>query len=351
MSKPSFERENQAADGALRIIRTLALKPEPLNYSVWFTYCAGESLDLKAELDQYFKSKTPITSDVNEALFAKYIAPSLAAVADQATRQKLDDANDRLAKTLNTVMALVASAGQGSESYGKALAQFQSEVAAVADPTLAAAIRAMVGETEKMAKLNGVMKDKLATASSEIDKLKGDLSAIRQEAYTDGLTGIANRKAFNRQIEDMTAALKSKSGYLCLLMTDIDKFKVFNDTHGHLIGDQVIKVVAKTLARNVREADFAARYGGEEFAVLFPNTRLKEAVAVAEKIRESVKAKDMQNRRTGANLGRVTISVGVAEYALGESIDDFISRADTALYLAKQMGRDRVCSQLDLPRR
>jgi diguanylate cyclase len=351
MSKPSFERENQAADGALRIIRTLALKPEPLNYSVWFTYCAGESLDLKAELDQYFKSKTPITPDINEALFAKYIAPSLAGVADQATRQKLDDANDRLAKTLNTVMTLVASAGQGSDSFGKALAQFKSEVGAVADATLAAAITAMVGETEKMAKLNASLKDKLGTASSEIDALKTDLNAIRQEAYTDGLTGIANRKAFNRQIDELTAALKSKSGYLCLLMTDIDKFKAFNDTHGHLVGDQVIKVVAKTLAKNVREADFAARYGGEEFAVLFPNTRLKDAIAVAEKVRESVKAKDMQNRRTGQNLGRITISVGVAEYSLGEAVDDFIARADTALYLAKQMGRDRVCSQLDLPRK
>jgi diguanylate cyclase len=245
----------------------------------------------------------------------------------------------------------VASAGQGSDSFGKALAQFKSEVGAVADATLAAAITAMVGETEKMAKLNASLKDKLGTASSEIDALKTDLNAIRQEAYTDGLTGIANRKAFNRQIDELTAALKSKSGYLCLLMTDIDKFKAFNDTHGHLVGDQVIKVVAKTLAKGVREADFPARYGGEEFAVLFPNTRLKDAIAIAEKIRESVKAKDMQNRRTGQNLGRITVSVGVAEYSLGESIDDFISRADTALYLAKQMGRDRVCSQLDLPRK
>ncbi|MBL8628794.1 MAG: GGDEF domain-containing protein [Rhodospirillaceae bacterium] len=350
MAKPSFERENSAADAALRIIRTIATKPEPLNYAVWYTYCSGESLDLKAELDGYFKSKTPITTDISEAMFAKYIAPVLASMADQATRQKLDEANERLAKTLNSVMDLVASGSQGTESFSKALDKFKGEVQSSVDPKLAGAVAAMITETQKIASLNTELRTKLNSASGEIDALKGDLSAIRKEAYTDGLSGIPNRKAFNKEIDDLTFALKQKSGYLCLFMTDIDKFKSFNDTHGHLVGDQVIKVVANILAKNVRDTDFVARYGGEEFAALFPNTRLKDAIAVAEKVRQAVRGKEIQNRRTGESLGQITISIGVAEYAIGESIDDFISRADSALYLAKQMGRDRVCSQNDLTR-
>jgi len=350
MSKPSFQRENEAADAALRIIRTLSLKPEPLNYAVWFTYCAGESLDLKAELDGYFKSKKPITSDISGAIFAKYIAQALVGAADQATRQKLDDANERLAKTLNSVMSLVSAGAQGTAGFSKALDQFKAEVDTLAEPKLAAAVKAIAAETQKMAALNTELQGRLVGASNDIGTLKSDLSTIRKEAYTDGLTEIPNRKAFNRQIEELTAALKVKSGYLCLLMTDIDRFKAFNDKHGHLVGDQVLKVVAKTLAKNVRETDFAARYGGEEFAVLFPNTRLKDALDIAEKARLAVRAKDMQNRRTGENLGKVTVSIGVSEYVIGESIDDFISRADTALYLAKQMGRDRVMSQADLPK-
>lgn len=334
----------------MRIIRTLALKPEPLNYAVWFTYCAGESLDLKAELDQYLKAKKPITTDVSEAMFAKYIAQALVSVADQATRQKLDDANDRLAKTLNSVMTLVTAASNGNDGFSTALEKFNTEIAGIADPKLVAAVQTMATETAKVAKLNAELQGRLSAASSDIGTLKNDLTAIRKEAYTDGLTGIPNRKAFNKQIDELTSALKSKSGYLCLLMTDIDHFKAFNDTHGHLIGDQVIKIVAKMLANNIRDTDFAARYGGEEFAVQFPKTRLKDALPIAEKIRNAIRSKDMQNRRTGQNLGKVTVSIGVAEFALGESIDDFISRADTALYLAKQMGRDRVCSQLDLPR-
>ncbi|MBL8644655.1 MAG: GGDEF domain-containing protein [Rhodospirillaceae bacterium] len=350
MSKPAFERENAAADAALRIIRTIAAKPEPLNYAVWYTYAAGESLDLKAELDGYFKSKTPITADVSEAMFAKYIASALASVADQATRQKLDDANERLAKTLNAVMDLVAAGSQGTDTFAAALDRFTAEVGAVAEPKLVSAIAAMVSETQKVAGLNADLKAKLGHTAAEVDALKGDLSAIRKEAYTDGLSGIPNRKAFNKHIDELTAAASAKGGHLCLLMTDIDKFKTFNDTYGHLAGDQVIKVVAKTLAHGVREADVAARYGGEEFAVLFPDTKLKDALAVAEKVRLAVRAKEIQNRRTGESLGQVTISIGVAEYALGESVEDFIARADRALYHAKKTGRDRVCSQADLPR-
>lgn len=110
-------------------------------------------------------------------------------------------------------------------------------------------------------------------------------------------------------------------------------------------------MVARTLSTNVRDVDFAARYGGEEFAVLFPKTRLADAISVAEKVRAAISARNMQNRRTGEDLGKVTLSIGVSEYAMGEPVEQFIERADTALYMAKQTGRNKVCSQADLPKR
>ncbi|MBM3513485.1 MAG: diguanylate cyclase [Alphaproteobacteria bacterium] len=349
--QPAFPGEQQAADAAIRLMHTLGLKPEPLNYAVWYTYSAGERLDLKAELDVYLKARKPISPAINEQIFAKYIADALAAVADSASRQKLDDANDRLAKTLNAVMGLVAAAGKSGDAFGQALTKFKSEITVVADPRIEAAITAMASEAEKMAALNTKLSSELAGASQDIASLKNDLDTIRQEAYTDGLTGVANRKAFNKRIDELTSAMRAKSGHLCLLLTDIDHFKKFNDTYGHLVGDRVIKTVAKTLARSVRDQDFVARYGGEEFAVLFPATRLTNAVAAADKIRAAVCAREMQNRDNWQNLGRITVSVGVAEFAIGEKIDDLIARADTALYLAKQTGRNRVCSQADLPKR
>lgn len=178
-NRPAFPREQEAADTAIKLMHTLALRPEPLNYAVWYTYCAGESLDLKAELDVYLKARKPISPEVNEQIFAKYIADALAAVADGATRQKLDDANDRLEKTLNAVMALVAAAGQGGDAFGQALTTFRTEVGAVADPRIEAAVKAMAVEAEKMATLNAKLSTELNRASKDIAGLKSDLTAIR----------------------------------------------------------------------------------------------------------------------------------------------------------------------------
>ena len=96
------------------------------------------------------------------------------------------------------------------------------------------------------------------------------------------------------------------------MMTDIDHFKKFNDTYGHLTGDQVLRLVAMSVKQNVKGQDIAARYGGEEFAVVLPNTVLRSAITVADHIRRAVMAKELMKRSTGEHLGRVTISVGVA---------------------------------------
>ncbi|MBL4747863.1 MAG: GGDEF domain-containing protein, partial [Magnetovibrio sp.] len=135
---------------------------------------------------------------------------------------------------------------------------------------------------------------------------------------------------------------------LCLLMLDIDHFKVFNDNYGHQTGDQVLKLLATTMTKAVKGNDIPARYGGEEFAVILPRTDLGEAIKVAENIRQRVSSKTLVNRTTKEDLGRLTVSIGVGQFNFGESLSDLISRADQALYKAKSSGRDRVMSQKEL---
>jgi diguanylate cyclase len=130
-------------------------------------------------------------------------------------------------------------------------------------------------------------------------------------------------------------------------MTDIDHFKSFNDTWGHLTGDQVLRLVAMSMKQNVKGQDTAARYGGEEFAVVLPNTVLRSAVTVGDHIRRAVMAKELMKRSTGQNLGRVTVSVGVATVRNGDNVQSLISRADGCLYAAKRNGRNRVICETD----
>jgi diguanylate cyclase len=134
---------------------------------------------------------------------------------------------------------------------------------------------------------------------------------------------------------------------LSLLMTDIDHFKAFNDTYGHLTGDQVLRLVAQSVKQNVKGQDIAARYGGEEFAVILPNTVLRSAVTVADHIRRAVMSKELMKRSTGEHLGRITISIGVASLRPGDNMQSLIGRADTCLYAAKRAGRNRVICETD----
>ena len=138
------------------------------------------------------------------------------------------------------------------------------------------------------------------------------------------------------------------SGEPCaLIMADIDHFKRFNDTYGHQTGDQVLRLVAIGLKQNVKGQDIACRYGGEEFGVILPKTSLKQAAVVAEHIRQAVMAKELVKRSTGENLGRVTISLGVAAWSRGDQPADILARADAALYAAKRGGRNLVRCETD----
>jgi len=158
---------------------------------------------------------------------------------------------------------------------------------------------------------------------------------------------LSNRKHFDESLAQAIADSAERSEPLSLVMTDIDHFKNFNDTWGHLTGDQVLRLVAMSLKQNVKGQDTAARYGGEEFAVILPNTVLRSALAVADHIRRAVMSKELMKRSTGQNLGRVTISLGCATARKGDTVQSLIARADACLYAAKRNGRNRVICETD----
>ncbi|MDR1663814.1 MAG: diguanylate cyclase [Clostridiales bacterium] len=164
----------------------------------------------------------------------------------------------------------------------------------------------------------------------------------------DTLSGLPNRRSFNNKITtEWGRSIRNKT-VISMLMIDIDRFKIFNDTYGHQQGDEVIKAVAAGIKSSVRRAtDFYARWGGEEFAVVLPETDLRGAMVVAENIRARIESTGVE-KLNGEGLLYITVSVGAASATpeVGESPEGFIGKSDRALYLAKEAGRN-CCMKIE----
>lgn len=169
-------------------------------------------------------------------------------------------------------------------------------------------------------------------------ELNAVIAQAEEVSHVDALTCLPNRRQVIKQLQNEVIRAERYDTRLSISMIDLDHFKKINDSYGHTIGDQVLFQLANILQESVREADTVGRYGGEEFLVVLPNTSLKDAVEQASRLCKRI-------RETDINIGeliRMTISIGVAEYRHGqENWQKFLSRADLALYEAKNTGRDR----------
>ena len=223
---------------------------------------------------------------------------------------------------IDDVMKLITDALGMSASYDASLtARARNSRPRENRDQVKAIVESLVKSTREMRDTNKALEERLSLSKSEISNLQHSLEAIRAESLTDPLTGLGNRKYFDRSIDMAVQAALASGEPLSLLMFDIDHFKSFNDSYGHLTGDQVLRLVGMSLKQTIKGQDITARYGGEEFAVVLPNTALRQALTVADHIRRAVMAKELKKKSTGEILGRVTISVGVSMLKPGDDTD------------------------------
>ena len=169
---------------------------------------------------------------------------------------------------------------------------------------------------------------------------KATQKQLERLANMDSLTGLLNRRAILSRLEEAIAHVKRYEEELCVLMLDIDHFKLVNDEYGHIVGDDVLEKVGTILRRRIRDTDSIGRYGGEEFIAVLPKADFSSALSVAERVRKALTAAKMQDPQ-GNSFG-ITISQGLTKYQPGDDRESLISRADSAMYQAKRKGRDRT---------
>jgi len=183
------------------------------------------------------------------------------------------------------------------------------------------------------------LKETLADLESTKVGLERENTSLAAAARFDVLTGLLNRHSLNARLELEMRRAEEEGLQLCGLMIDIDKFKSVNDSFGHLVGDDVLRAVGDALRACLRKQDFAGRFGGEEFFVILPGSGVDSAIAIAERIKITIAGADVDV--AGAKVS-VTASVGVAPFVHGDTLTDWVGRADKAMYRAKQLGRNRV---------
>ncbi len=330
----SADRAMALARQALLEMRARRIPPTPENYLVWYTAAADSEPTLSrtlAVLDEQKVAYDDIrNADIHERFFGR-----------DREHDHLRNVGTRVERHLGAIGELLGQIAHGTRSYGCSLADAVEvlprdtgyEDVNRALSTLRADTQSILDRTDQWGELAN-------SHAAEVSKLKSDLDAARREAETDALTEVGNRKRFDRRLRQCAAAACESGAPLSLVLFDIDHFKSFNDTYGHSLGDRVLKHVASRARQVLGAEPELFRYGGEEFAVLAPGAIIGQAVEVAEAVRKAVAAMRVARKTDSEPLRRITVSLGVSQYEPGEPLPRLVERADSALYTAKNSGRN-----------
>jgi diguanylate cyclase len=335
------ERTMAYAEIAFGQIKALRHAAAPRIYEVWYNYATGHNPSLNQKVNEALSSRGTLTDADIESIYTAFISPTR--IVDE-----LGSVNTKIIGEIDEVMALIDSAVGSATKHDANLDDVTKQLGRATDrDAVRGIIESLVQTTSAMKRDNQALEGRLKSSKQEITQLQQNLETVRNESLTDPLTTLANRKYFDEALAKTVADAAMSTEPMSLMLTDIDHFKSFNDTYGHLTGDQVLRLVAISVKQNVKGQDIAARYGGEEFAVVLPRTALREAITVADQIRRAVMGKELMKRSTGEHLGRVTLSIGVATHRRGDTVQSLIERADSCLYAAKRNGRNRVICEID----
>jgi diguanylate cyclase len=340
-SSHDIQRTFEIAQRALDLMKAYGSSACPRSYEVWYTYVSGQKPLMNDAIKQITTQRGSLSDSDIDTLYDAHLATER--FADEAERT-----GESVLVEINQVMEMLDLAVGSTTKYGESLAAFSKDLAGPADRTrVREVLESLVLATREVSSTNNTLEARLKETRGEIETLRETLEAVRLESLTDSLTGISNRKHFEEMLVKAIDQATAHQKALALIIIDIDHFKRFNDTYGHLTGDQVLRLVGVTMRERVKSKATLARFGGEEFGVILPESSLANAKATAEQIRENVMSRELVKRSTGESLGKVTVSLGVAAFRKGDTAVSLLERADQCMFVAKRGGRNRTVTDAD----
>ncbi len=333
---PVYDDEAQKASENLRHALPLLNKHKtpvnPVNYAVWYEYVSGDNQELANVIDNRLSKNEPITAEVTQSLYEKYVLmgmPERLEKTSTGLKVVVDNTLENITKTESTTDNMLLNLSNSQQALENCNSTEE----------LKNLIGNIMTNTQALAESGSELKQDLVQSSEEISALKKELEAVKKLAETDALTGLLNRGAFNKELTDLCRQTAVEAA---LVMFDLDHFKNLNDSFGHLLGDKVIQFFASLLQKHAGEDHLAIRYGGEEMAMIMLDINQRDALKIADAVRVSFANSRLKKKGSENSIGQVTVSVGLTMLRSTDSPQDLIERADGALYLSKENGRNRI---------
>ena len=293
---------------------------DPMNYAIWYHYVAGLNGELTQVIDKLIEDQQPFDTDTTLNLYIsvykKYIC--------NASIDEFEKINSNLLKLITQTSSSINTASEKASVIGDNFSNTLKVLESKDDSNIKSVLVEIILQTTQLAEASKDLKNQLDETQKEMEELKKELVVVRQTANTDKLTGLLNRWAFDKALEALIHTTAPNTA--CLAILDIDNFKRVNDGFGHLVGDKVIKHIAAAM----------------------PNTTLAEAFELVEQIRLVLDASRLTYKGNTEAIGKVTVSAGIASLQTKDEISTLLTRADKALYRAKETGRNKVVTETAL---
>ncbi|MEL6317200.1 MAG: GGDEF domain-containing protein [Pseudomonadota bacterium] len=326
------------SEQALQLAEEHGTPPEPQAYELWYVYATRTNQKLNEEIDLLRAAGAPFSRETIKRLLSNYVVGDDPSEGLLALGAEVDDnmgaIGERIVEEIGVTQSFESSLRQlsggflGARGAGDLDRQVTDIVSANAQ---------YLGAIQKF-------RDEMDAAHRQIRSLREEMAELTDQANSDEMTGLLNRRSFLVATHKALARWREGGPEFAVALADIDNFRAVNESFGHAMGDEVLKKFAQVARKSVRPSDLVSRFGGEEFAFLFPGVSARAGHVIADRIRQYFMAIRFLDPRRDRRLERVTVSFGVSGCEKDESADMLIKRLEAQLTSAKRGGRNRVMS-------